>query len=404
MRQTRRTVDCVNHLELADLWNSAHSAWADDQPGPAALDRWRACYSGTGTGAIDELAMPEPWVGDLTCEPEVVTMGIHPGKADPAFQYRGGAFPNAIHDQHGGSYSEWASLGPYFGSLWKSAHGANAHAGHRLRFLSAWTGVDLTPSQVVDFPVFPWHVADWKSSAFRADPDVLREFVLEPIASTGAKWAFGFGKDWWDLIEALDLPILDRLGDGGRPFLTHVDHRRWLVAEGPDGLRIAAMRLESMPTPPNLEETRDLRRLLESGPAGENQQRTMSLVLEVDVSARLREMEISYLNITRLLQAIDDADLNIDAWHADTKDDGVVLTAAGDVVVTVKPAWADFTTTAPPGSSVTPRTKGAHRLLLPAVATSQPRVPKKEAKPLGMCPRCYNVLNPDGSCPMECDQ
>lgn len=32
------------------------------------------------------------------------------------------------------------------------------------------------------------------------------------------------------------------------------------------------------------------------------------------------------------------------------------------------------------------------------------RSPRKEVKPLGMCDRCFNVLNPDGSCPMECDR
>ena len=404
MTPTRRTVDVVNHLELADLWNSAHTAWADDQPGPAALDRWRECYSGTGASAIDELAMPEPWTGDLTSKPEVVALGIHPGTADPAFHHRGGAFPNVIHDQLGGSYSEWASPGPYFGSLWKSAHGTNAQVGHRLRFMSAWTGVDLTPAQVVEFPVFPWHTAKWNSGAFHADPDIVREYVLEPIASTGATWAFGFGKDWWELIEALNLPILDRLGDGGRPYPTQVDHRRWLVAEGPDGLRIAAMRLDSMPIPPNLDETRDLRRVLENGPAGDNQQRSMPLAVEIEMSAQLRDMDISYINITRLLHAIDDAELHIDAWGADTTGDGVALSANGTVVVTVQAAWADFATTAPSGSSVTPRTKGAHRLPLPVATTSQPRVPKKEAKPLGHCTTCYNVLNPDRSCPMECDQ
>ena len=28
----------------------------------------------------------------------------------------------------------------------------------------------------------------------------------------------------------------------------------------------------------------------------------------------------------------------------------------------------------------------------------------KDAKPLGMCSECFNVLNPDGSCPMECGE
>ena len=239
------------------------------------------------------------------------------------------------------------------------------------------------------------------------DPAIFREHVLEPIASTGATWAFGFGKDWWDLIEALDLPILDRLGDGGRPYPTQVDHRRWLVAEGPDGLRIAVMRMDSMPVPPTKAETEELRRVLESGPAGDNRKRNMSIELECDLSARLREMDLSYLNIMRLLHALEDVELDIDAWEADATDDGVALTRRGDVVVTIRPEWADFLTESPSGTSVSPGTEGAHRLSLPSVATGPARIPRKEvkeAKPLGMCPECFNVLNPDGTCPMECGE
>jgi len=393
----------VNHAELADLWNSAHTAWAEDQPLPASLDRWRACYSGTGKSAVDDLAMPEPWVGDLTSSPAAVTMSIQPGAADPAFHHRDGAWANTIQDEHSGSYANWAATGPYFGDVWESAHGANTHGANRLRFLSSWTGVDLQPSQVVDFAVFPWHVSDWNASAFQLDPTVLAEFVLAPIASTGAKWAVGFGKDWWELVEALGLPILDRLGDGGRPYPTQVDHRRWLVAEGPDGLRIAAMRMDSMPIPPKHDETQELRKVLEAGPAGENQPRNMSIAFEADLSARLRELDMSYTNISRLLQAIDEVDLDISAWQAPAAGDGVDLTARGDIAVTVRPEWADFAMEAPSGTSVSPETDGAHRLPLPTLAATRPtRTVKKEPKPLGMCPDCFNVLNPDGSCPMEC--
>ena len=397
---------CVNHTELADLWNAVHTAWAADQPLPAALGRWRGSYSGSGKNAVDELAMPEPWIGDLDIQPDAITMGISPGTADPAFHHRGSAWPNTIQHQHNDSYSQWAATSPYFGDVWKSAHGSNAHADHRLQFLSAWTGAELTPPQIVGFAVFPWHVADWNSSALQLDPDVVREYVLEPIASTGAKWAFGFGKDWWELIEALDLPILDRLGDGGRPYQTQVDHRRWLVAEGPDGLRVVAMRMDSMSTLPNRDETRELRAVLESGPAGENLERHLSPGFEADLSAQLRELDVSYTNIMLLLQAIDETDLDVDAWQAGVNGDGVSLTADGNVVVTVHPEWADFSTVAPSGSSATPDTDGAHRLPLPAVDTSKPKVirrtPRKEPKALGMCPDCFNVLNPDGTCPMEC--
>ena len=396
----------MKHTDLADLWNAAHTAWAADQPLSPELDRWRRCYTGSGKNAIDQFAMPEPWIGDLDRKPTVVMMGIHPGVADPAFHHRGAAWANTIEHQHAGSYSSWAATSPYFGDGWESAHGSNSTAAHRLQFLSDWTGVDLTPAQVLDVPVFPWRTADWKSNAFQLEPDILRDFVLEPIASTGATWAFGFGKDWWELVEALDLPILDRLGDGGRPYATQVDHRRWLVAEGPDGLRIAAMRMDTTPTPPGRDETRELRKVLESGPSGENQPQHLARELEADLSAQLRELDMSYTNIMRLLQAIDDTDLDVDAWQASDNGEGVDLTADGDVVVSVQSEWADFATVAPAGSSTTPDTDGAHRLALPIVDTSKPKVTRrevrKEPKPLGMCADCFNVLNPDGTCPMEC--
>ena len=401
----------VQHDELADLWNSAHTAWANDQPLPTELDAWRKCYTGTGKHAIDDHAMPEPWVGDLTSTPVAVTMGIHPGVADAAFHHRDGAWPNTIEDQHDGDYAGWASTGPYFGDVWESSHGVDTHAANRQRFLSAWTGEDLAPSQVVDFAVFPWHTSDWKGTAFKLDPDIVMEFVLEPIASTGATWACGFGKDWWDLIEALDLPILDRLGNGGRPYPTQVDHRRWLVAEGPAGLRIAAMRTDSMPTPPGKDETEELRRVLESGPAGTNRDRTMTLEFEADLSGRLREMEMSYTNITRLVRAIDEVDLDVEAWQAssggDADDAGVDLVHRDEIVVKVRPEWADFLTEAPSGTSVSPGTDGAHRLPLSSAVVGPAKTTRRtapEPKPLGMCEECFNVLNPDGTCPMECGE
>lgn len=393
----------MNHQELVALWNSAHTAWANDEPLPAELDAWRGSYSGKGKNAVDELAMPEPWIGDLDSKPTAVVMGIHPGVADKVFQHREGAWANTIADQHDGSYSAWAATGPYFGDVWESAHAVSAHSAHRMRFLSAWTGANLKPSQVIDFPLFPWHVADWKPGAFTPTPDMIREFVLEPIASTGATWAFGFGKEWWDLIEALELPVLDRLGDGGRPYPTQVDHRRWIVAEGPNGLRIAAMRLDSMPIPPNDAETQELRRVLESGPAGENLKRRMSNEVESDLAARLREMDMSYMKITRLLQAVEEVELDIDSWQPTENDEGVDLIYRDEVVVTIRPDWADFTTEAPSGSSVSPGTDGAHRVPLVAVVVAKTKTVKKEPKPLGMCPECFNVLNPDRTCPMECE-
>ncbi len=391
----------MNHVELADTWNATHAAWAAGEALPTEFEGWRHSYLGDGKHAVDELAMAEPWIGDLSSEPEAVTMGIHGGAADPSFHHRGGAWPNTIDSIHDGNYSAWAATGPYLGTRWESSHGVNVHATRRQNFLSAWTGRELDATQVVDFPLFPWHTAKWNGAAFTPDAETLEKYVLEPIASTGARWAFGFGKDWWDVIEALGLRVLDQLGDGGRPYATRVDHRRWLVAEGPGDLRIAVMRLDTMPIPPSAEETQDLRRVLERGPAGENQPRRFSRALETDLSAHLRELGMRYANIARLMQAIDDAQLDVDEWIDDSEVGDVALSFDGEVVVRIEPEWADFLTVAPAGSTVRPGAD-VHRLDLPADEPSTKRVVKSEPKPLGMCTACFNVLNPDGTCPMEC--
>jgi hypothetical protein len=128
----------------------------------------------------------------------------------------------------------------------------------------------------------------------------------------------------------------------------------------------------------------------------------MSVEFETDLSARLRELDMSYMNISRLVQAIDEVDLEINAWQEPATGDGVDLTARDEIVVSVRPEWADFAMEAPSGTSVSPETEGAHRLPLPTAVATRPKTVKKEPKPLGICTDCFNILNPDGTCPMEC--
>jgi hypothetical protein len=162
------------------------------------------------------------------------------------------------------------------------------------------------------------------------------------------------------------------------------------------------MRLDSMPIPPKREETEDLRKVLEAGPAGEKAPRSMSLEFETDLSARLRELDMSYMNISRLLQAIDEIDLEISAWQEPATGEGVDLTARDEIAISVRAEWADFAMEAPSGTSVSPETNGAHRLPLPTSADVRLKTVKKEPKPLGLCTDCFNILNPDGTFPMEC--
>lgn len=56
-----------------------------------------------------------------------------------------------------------------------------------------------------------------------------------------------------------------------------------------------------------------------------------------------------------------------------------------------------------PATSPVPSRTRAERASKPPTATAT-RARRKEVKPLGMCADCFNVLNPDGSCQMECGQ
>ena len=76
-------------------------------------------------------------------------------------------------------------------------------------------------------------------------------------------------------------------------------------------------------------------------------------------------------------------------------------------MVKVRPEWADFLTEAPAATSVSPGTDGAHRLSLSSAVVGPAKTTRRtapEPKPLGMCEECFNVLNPDGTCPMECGE
>ena len=141
--------------------------------------------------------------------------------------------------------------------------GRNPYLHSRLRFLRTWIGQPtLTADAMVTFELYPWH-GTAVTGRMRPDPGIVREFVWQPVRQLGAP-VFAFGKPWVGLLEdGLGLQVVDRLGVGGRRYLTEVPSRAVLVFSGEDGPVVVAEWHVGSARPPNPFETRVPREAIE---------------------------------------------------------------------------------------------------------------------------------------------
>src|SRR6478735_5025068 len=148
---------------MVAFWEEAHAdfvAWGcrwDDLPAElVALKRWRRAYDGLGRGMVDERAMPEPYLGDLSADVGMVVLALNPGQSELSFQGRNGRFVQEIRTL--GSYCAWAASWPYLTGSWLQAKGGNRHHEARLSFMRRWYANDRVPREaMVSFELFPWH-------------------------------------------------------------------------------------------------------------------------------------------------------------------------------------------------------------------------------------------------------
>lgn len=223
---------------------------------PAALEPWFNAYRGSGLGAVDRKALPEPYLGDIMGRPRAAFLALNPGEAFP-FQRPGGAFVK--HVQELGSYRAWAASWPYLTGAWEQHHSGgkpNRHHASRLKFLRRWFSDErLGPSDMVAFELYPWH-SSRITAAMRPDPELIYEFVWSPLAEIGVP-AFAFGAPWFPLLEEprLGLEVVDRLGQGGRPFGSRVASRSVLVLRHQQaGLTVLAEKHSGAAGPPSASE------------------------------------------------------------------------------------------------------------------------------------------------------
>lgn len=249
--------------EYASFWDAVIARYLQGEfPLDPPLDVWFDSYRGKGEGAVDVEVMPEPYLGDLfATELRMVFMGLNPGSPRPAAQSRTGTYAEEIRDL--GSYRAWAATWPYLRDRDLEDWGRNVFHDARYRFMKRWYGDStLEHRHMLNWELYPWHSKKVQGSRMRPPIDVIREFVWEPVAATGAKWIFAFGSDWYEQLDQLGLAQLVHLGHRGEPYPTETKpraYRQVRVYEGPADSFVVAMSTASAAAPPKDREAEILR-------------------------------------------------------------------------------------------------------------------------------------------------
>lgn len=202
--------------EAVQLWDNAYADWrgGDDLPHDERLARWYGAYTATDAEhRADPRFFPEPYLGHLDGVLRAVTIGLNPGKPNPAMQARDGVFPQEVAAL--GSYSAWAATWPYVGtSSWTRRFGRNKFHESRFAFLRAVFG-PLRTDEVTCFELYPWHSNSFKAASFHANRAPLREYVWGLLGDLGSPPVFTFGETLLKLITRDADEVLAVLGRGG---------------------------------------------------------------------------------------------------------------------------------------------------------------------------------------------
>ena len=189
------------------------------------LDKYCATYRRQEEIQLDGFC--EPFLGRLDRQPKMAFLSLNPGEMLPAWQKldwndgRGGVFVNELREA--GSYTKWAArwsyLQPHWQAFIKTRRGSNHHW-DRFTFMREWyEDQSLSEEDRIDFELYPWHSHRFHKPSFRADLGLIRQFVLEPLLELEPAVTFAFGAWWWKNLDALEIEVVGRLGDGGdRPF------------------------------------------------------------------------------------------------------------------------------------------------------------------------------------------
>lgn len=194
--------------EVVEFWDVEIGRWVrGERRLHPELTRWLASYNGKGAGAVDLTVFPEPYIGPLagTRTPALVMLGLNPGAAAPAFQSTTGIYTDRIRQS---SYGQWAASGPYTDAVWESSNGRNLYQQNRARFARRLHQDDsIEAKDLLFLELYPFH-SPKVTGSIRPPRDLLRRFILAPLADLDVPHVFAFGKPWLAAAHLLGL------GDG----------------------------------------------------------------------------------------------------------------------------------------------------------------------------------------------
>jgi hypothetical protein len=143
---------------------------------PLDLRPWLRSYPGSGDGAVDLDAFPEPYMGPMGGDsaPALVMFGLNPGLAAHVFQGTAGVFTRQIAAS---SYSTWAASEPYVGAAWEAAKRRNKYHRVRLAFAQRLLEDDsIRAGDILYAELYPFH-SKRVTATMRPPTDVHGRYV-----------------------------------------------------------------------------------------------------------------------------------------------------------------------------------------------------------------------------------
>lgn len=242
---------------ISTVWDAEVEAFLGGKREVASeLKPWFNSYRGVGEGIVDVEAFPEPFLGPLFGRPKAAFLALNPGPVYGEFQYSDGIFVKEL--QHT-TYTEWAARWRYLDEQHPRVEGGLRFHRKRLRFLRWWLDDPaLDRSDMLAFELYPWH-SQKVTAVMRPDPRMIKDFILDPIAESGAEYIFGFGSPWFDVLDGLGLEQIARLGAGGDSYPTEVTSRTVAAYRAPAGNQIVIEKHSGGAGPPSEKESMILR-------------------------------------------------------------------------------------------------------------------------------------------------
>jgi hypothetical protein len=273
---TRASFDVTDHPELGtsdpiarlvSTWDRCVAAMLEGETAlTPALGAWFASMLSSYPAPAFTGALPEPFLGALDHRPAGVFLGPTPGRAyigshgRPDFHSATGVFAQEMRAL--GSYSAWAASGAYLRPPWTTVVSTTGVHRRRLLFLRHWHGDDrLSGDDMVTFSLYPWH-STGITSRLRAEPDLARTFVFDPIVALGSPPVFTFGPPWFTILPALGFTLEAMVGFGKQGSEATNRSRAVALFRGPGGLRVIAERHPGSPYPPPIEGVTQMQKAL----------------------------------------------------------------------------------------------------------------------------------------------